>query len=114
MPENSEREPSDPHTPPVPGFTEALNVLSNPELLSALDLTLELEKRLLSYALGEDRRFWRWLTEGLVLAVRTRARLEQAVISAQHTEGHLQIADSRGRAAYLYAPRLKGRAILAK
>ena len=53
MPENSEREPSDPHTPPVPGFTEALNVLSNPELLSALDLTLlELEKRLLSYARG--------------------------------------------------------------
>lgn len=53
VPKNSEREPSDPHRRPVPGFTEVLNVLSNPELLSALDLTLlELEKRLLRYARG--------------------------------------------------------------
>jgi hypothetical protein len=50
--------------------------------------------------------------EGLVLAVRARARLGHVLSSAQHTEGHLQIADSRGRrvAAYLYAPRLKDRA----
>ena len=64
MPENSEREPSDPHRPPVPGFTEALNALSNPELLSAWDLALlELEKRLLRYARG-NRRFSGWLTSG--------------------------------------------------
>ncbi len=29
--------------------------------------------------------------EGLVLAVRSRARLGQALSSAQHAEGHLQI-----------------------
>jgi len=35
----------------VPGFEKALSNLSNPELLSALDLALlELEKRLFRYA----------------------------------------------------------------
>jgi hypothetical protein len=29
--------------------------------------------------------------EGLVLAVRARARLSQALSSAQHAEGHLQV-----------------------
>ena len=40
MPENSEHEPPEPNEIPVPDFKEALAALSNPELLSALDLTL--------------------------------------------------------------------------
>jgi hypothetical protein len=75
----------------MPDFKEALAALSNPELLSALDLTLlELEKRLLRYAkVGPE--VLEMADEGLVLAVRARARLSQALSSAQHAEGHLQI-----------------------
>src|SRR3712207_8692093 len=77
--------------PPVPDLKEVLDALSNPELLSALDLTLlELEKRLLRYAkVGPE--VLEMADEGLVLAVRARARLGQALSSAQHAEGHLQI-----------------------
>ena len=91
MPENSENEPIDPNELPVPDFKEVLAALSNPELLSALDLTLlELEKRLLHYArVGPE--VLEMADEGLVLAVRARARLGQALSSAQHAEGHLQI-----------------------
>ncbi len=91
MPESNEREPFDPNELPVPGFKEALAALSNPELLSALDLTLlELEKRLLHCSrVGPE--LLEMADECLVLAVRARARLGQALSSAQHAEGHLQI-----------------------
>ena len=91
MPQGSENEPQDPNQLPVPDFKEALAALSNPELLSALDLTLlELEKRLLHYSrVGPE--LLEMADEGLVLAVRARARLGQALSSAQHAEGHLQI-----------------------
>lgn len=89
----SEPENQDPFEPeePVPGYEEALSKLTNPELLSALDLALlELEQRLYRYAhLGPE--VLEMADEGLVLAARTRARLEQALSSAQHAEGHLQI-----------------------
>lgn len=72
-------------------YRRALSNLTNPELLSALDLALlELEKRLLHYAkVGPE--VLEMADEGLVLAVRARARLSQALSSAQHTEGHLQV-----------------------
>ena len=90
-PESNEHEPLEPDKLPVPDFREALAALSNPELLSALDLTLlELEKRLMRYAhVGPE--FLQMADEGLVLTVRARARLGQALSSAQHAEGHLQV-----------------------
>jgi len=73
---------------PVPDFQQAL---SNPELLSALDLALlELEKRLCRYAkVGPE--LLEMADEGLVLAASAKARLGQALSAAQHAEGHLQI-----------------------
>ncbi len=91
MPESTGNEPLDPDDLPVPDFKEALSNLSNPELLSALDLTLlELEKRMLRYAkVGPE--LLEMADDGLVLAVRARARLGQALSAAQHAEGHLQV-----------------------
>ena len=91
MSESNEHHSPDPNELPVPDFVEALKALSNPELLSVLDLTLlELEKRLLNYSrVGPE--LLEMADEGLVLAVRARARLSQALSSAQHTEGHLQV-----------------------
>jgi hypothetical protein len=88
--EPNEREPFGPKGP-VPNFEEALSNLTNPELLSALDLTLlELEKRLYRYAhLGPE--LLQMADEGLLLAVRANARLGQALSSAEHAQGHLQI-----------------------
>jgi hypothetical protein len=76
---------------PVPDFQQALSNLSNPELLSALDLALlELEKRLFRYAkVGPE--LLEMADEGLVLAARVKARLGQSLSAAQHTEGHLQV-----------------------
>ena len=76
---------------PVPDYQQALSNLSNPELLSALDLALlELEKRLFRYAkVGPE--LLEMADEGLVLAARARARLGQSLSAAQHTEGHLQV-----------------------
>jgi hypothetical protein len=76
---------------PVPDFQQALSNLSNPELLSALDLALlELEKRLFRYAkVGPE--LLEMADEGLVLAARAKARLGQSLSAAQHTEGHLQV-----------------------
>jgi hypothetical protein len=76
---------------PVPDFQQALSNLSNPELLSALDLALlELEKRLFRYAkVGPE--LLEMADEGLVLAAKAKARLGQALSAAQHAEGHLQI-----------------------
>ena len=89
--EPNEPAPREPNDLPYPDFQEVLSVLSNPELLSALDLTLlELEKRLSRYAhVGPE--VLEMANEGLVLAVRARARLGQALSAAQHTEGHLQV-----------------------
>ncbi len=90
-PENKEYEPREPDKLPIPDFRQALAALSNPELLSALDLTLlELEKRLMRYAhVGPE--LLEMADEGLVLAIRARARLGQALSSAQHAESHLQV-----------------------
>jgi hypothetical protein len=64
---------------PVPDFQRALSNLSNPELLSALDLALlELEKRLFRYAkVGPE--LLEMADEGLVLAARAKARLGQSL-----------------------------------
>src|ERR687885_426971 len=87
----NEQEPLEPNNLPRANYEQALSNLSNAELLSALDLALlELEKRLYRYAhLGPE--LLEMADEGLVLAVRARARLGQALSSAQHTEGHLQV-----------------------
>ena len=89
--EPNERGPLEPNDPSSPEFQRVLSTLTNAELLSALDLTLlELEKRLYRYAhLGPE--LLEMADEGLVLAVRSRARLGQALSSAQHAEGHLQL-----------------------
>ncbi|MDQ3965078.1 MAG: hypothetical protein M3246_01280 [Actinomycetota bacterium] len=91
VPEPNEQEPLEPSNLPTPDFEQALSNLSNAELLSALDLALlELEKRLYHYAhVGPE--LLQMADEGLVLAVRARARLGQALSSAQHAEGHLQV-----------------------
>jgi hypothetical protein len=90
VPEPNEREPLEPKGP-VPNLEEALSSRSNAELLSALDLALlELEKRLYRYAhLGPE--LLQMADEGLLLAVRARARLGQSISSAEHAQGHLQI-----------------------
>ena len=87
-------EPPDPQEEsrePVSDYQQALSNLSNPELLSALDLALlELEKRLFRYAkVGPE--LLEMADEGLVLAARAKARLGQSLSAAQHTEGHLQV-----------------------
>ncbi len=89
--DNHEHEPLKEPEPPFADYREVLSGLTNAELLSALDLgLLELEKRLLHYAkVGPE--VLEMADEGLVLAVRARARLGQALSSAQHAEGHLQI-----------------------
>jgi hypothetical protein len=76
---------------PVPDFQRALSNLSNPELLSALNLALlRLEKRLFRYAkVGPE--VLEIADEGLVLAARSKARLGQSFSAAQHIEGHLQV-----------------------
>src|SRR5829696_7856442 len=91
MSESNEHQSPDPNELPVPDFEKALGALSNPELLSALDLTLlELEKRLFRYAkVGPE--LLEMADEGLVLAARAKARLGQSLSAAQHTEGHLQV-----------------------
>jgi hypothetical protein len=89
--EPNEREPGGPEKLPYADYQEVLSALPNAELLGALDLTLlELEKRLYRYAhLGPE--LVAMADEGLVLAVRARARLGQALSAAQHAEGHLQL-----------------------
>jgi hypothetical protein len=65
--------------------------LPNPQLLSALDFVLlELERRLLHYArVGPE--MLAMADEGLVLAARSAARLNQAQSAAAHAAGHLQV-----------------------
>src|SRR3712207_1268218 len=89
--EPNELGPVDPDNLPYPDYREVLSALPNAELLNALDLSLlELEKRLYRYAhVGPE--LLEMANEGLVLAVRARARLGQGLSSAQHAEGHLQL-----------------------
>jgi hypothetical protein len=90
-PEPNEQGAPEPYDLSSPDYQQVLSTLSNPELLSALDLALlELEKRLLHYA-KTGPELLQMADEGLILAVRARARLSQALSSAQHAEGHLQI-----------------------
>jgi hypothetical protein len=90
--------PGTSHDIPYPSSPQAGEViflfvsnLSNPELLSALDLALlELEKHLFRYAkVGPE--LLEMADEGFVLAARAKARLGQSLSAAQHTEGHLQV-----------------------
>jgi hypothetical protein len=53
-------------------------------------MLLELERRLYRYARNGPE-LLQMADEGLLLAVRSRARLAQALASAQHTERHLQV-----------------------
>jgi hypothetical protein len=89
--EESPHPKEEPTGEPVPDYQQALSNLSNPELLSALDLALlELEKRLFRYAKAGPE-LLEMADEGLVLAARAKARLGQSLSAAQHTEGHLQV-----------------------
>lgn len=91
VPEPNPSEPLEPNKLPSADFERALSALPNIELLSTLDLALlELEKRLYHYAhVGPE--LIEMADEGLVLAVRAKARLGQALSSAQHAESHLQL-----------------------
>ncbi len=85
--EPNEQGPLEPNDPSSPDFQQALSILPNRELLNALDLALlELEKRLSRYAHAGPE-VLEMANEGLVLAVRSRARLTQALSAAQHAEG---------------------------
>jgi hypothetical protein len=64
---------------------------SNGELLAVLDgVLLELERRLLRYA-RTGPEIIQMADEGLVLSVRSAARLRQAQSSAGHAASHLQV-----------------------
>jgi hypothetical protein len=91
----SEHDAQDPGAT-LAAFGKAIADLPNEELLTALDLVLlELEKRLLHYArIGPD--LLEMADEGLVLAVRSGARLRQAESSAAHATGHLQVVGVGG------------------
>jgi hypothetical protein len=96
----------------LPDYQQTFSALSNFELLSALDLALlELEQRLFRYAkIGPELQGM--ADEGLVLAARAKAKLGQALSTAQHAEGHLQVVGvgewkpSSTRPAWNAEPRL--------
>jgi hypothetical protein len=68
-----------------------LSERSNDELLGLLDgVLLELERRLLRYA-RSGAEFIQMADEGLVLSVRSSARLRQALSAATHAASHLQV-----------------------
>jgi len=73
--------------PPLAGLADR----SNDELLGLLDgVLLELERRLLRYA-RSGVEFIQMADEGLVLSVRSGARLRQALSAATHAASHLQV-----------------------
>jgi hypothetical protein len=73
------------------GLVAGLAELSNDDLLAVLDVVLlELERRLFRYA-RSGREFLAFADEGLVLAVRSGARVRQAVSAAAHAAAHLQV-----------------------
>jgi hypothetical protein len=70
--------------------------MANDELLAAIDVVLlELERRLLRYAV-QGQEILGMADEGLVLAVRSAARIRQALSASQHTTGHLQVVGVGG------------------
>ena len=72
------------------GLPAGLSGCSNEELLAALDgVLLELERRLLRYARSGGE-IVDMADEGLVLAVRSGARVRQTQSAAAHAAGHLQ------------------------
>jgi hypothetical protein len=72
------------------GLPAGLSGCSNEELLAALDgVLLELERRLLRYARSGPE-IVDMADEGLVLAVRSGARVRQTQSAATHAAGHLQ------------------------
>jgi hypothetical protein len=76
---------------PTEGVLRGLAERSNEQLLTVLDgVLLELERRLLRYA-RTGPEILDMADEGLVLSVRSGARLRQSVSSAAHTAGHLQV-----------------------
>jgi hypothetical protein len=81
---------------PQAGPLESLSERSNEELLEVLDgVLLELERRLLRYARA-GAEIKEMADEGLVLSVRSAARLRQAQSSAAHTASHLQVVGIGG------------------
>jgi len=74
-------------SPPLAGLADR----SNEELLGLLDsVLLELERRLLRYA-RSGAEFIQMADEGLILSVRSGARLRQAQSAAAHATSHLQV-----------------------
>ena len=72
-------------------FLLGLPERSNAELLAVLDgVLVELERRLLRYARSGPE-ILEMADEGLVLSVRSAARLRQAQSSAAHAASHLQV-----------------------
>jgi len=88
---------------PYADYSEVLAALSNSGMPSVLDLgLLELERRLLQYShVGPE--ILQMADEELVLSVRARARVGQALSAAQHAEGHLQIVWGRRLETHKYA-----------
>jgi hypothetical protein len=77
-------------------WLDRLSARSNEELLGLLDgLLLELERRLLRYA-RSGREIMEMADEGLVLSVRSAARLRQALSATAHAAGHLQVVGIGG------------------
>jgi hypothetical protein len=75
---------------PRDGLPAGLAECSNEELLAALDaVLLELERRLLRYA-RSGAEIVDMADEGLVLAVRSGARVRQTQSASAHAAGHLQ------------------------
>ena len=76
---------------PTEGLPAALVDRSNEQLLGVLDgVLLELERRLLRYARSGPE-IVQMADEGLVLSVRSAARLRQAQSAAAHAASHLQV-----------------------
>jgi len=76
---------------PTEGLLADLAERSNEQLLGMLDaVLLELERRLLRYARSGPE-IMDMADEGLVLSVRSGARLRQAQSAAAHAASHLQV-----------------------
>jgi len=89
--DDSAREMDGPPDTGLREFQRTLDTLSNPELLTAMDLCLlQLERRLYRYARA-GHEFLDMADEGLVLAVRILARVSQTQSAAQHAQSHLQV-----------------------
>jgi hypothetical protein len=100
-----------PKEEPVADFEKALSNLSNPELLSALDLALlELEKRLFRYAkVGPE--LLEMADEGLVLAARGEGEVGGTVSLSSPAHRGTPAGGGGGRvASHQHAPCVERRA----